>query len=313
MLAPVLGILFLLGTFFRTPFGELTRALGLSIVLVLERTSRVRRTYPTWRLVPGCLGVAQRKRPFPPARNPWRYQPRGGDPDFNMMYALIAMAFVGSTCGGNIKLPIIPTSMGALGGAALFATGCLANSARGDLCRSMGMRVVALVEELWEIQADLRIIPKVAVVSSQILDKLLIFDRKHKVKDKLLTLVNKGYDQVVTARQQGMGIDDDGGDDRRGPRQRREGSEDLRRRRGDDDAGKRVTEDDRRERRRENDGYDDRHGQRREVSGRRDGHDDGRLDRGRDDQDYDTRRLYSRQEGDDKTDTPKKRGFFGRK
>jgi hypothetical protein len=42
-------------------------------------------------------------------------------------------------------------------------------------------------------------IPKAAVVSSQVLDKLVIFDRTHKVKDRFLSLVSKGYEQVMTS------------------------------------------------------------------------------------------------------------------
>ncbi|KAL3941228.1 MAG: hypothetical protein SGBAC_004374 [Bacillariaceae sp.] len=42
------AVIFFVGSFFRTPFGELVRALGLSLILVLQRTSNVRKKYPTW-------------------------------------------------------------------------------------------------------------------------------------------------------------------------------------------------------------------------------------------------------------------------
>lgn len=111
-----------------------------------------------------------------------------------MMFVLASMAFVGSMVGGN--LPVIPTWMGALAGAASFAFACTWQSPRGDLARSCGMRVVSAVGELWEIQADLAIIPKATVVSSQIIDKAMILDRKHRVKDRFLSLANKGYEQA---------------------------------------------------------------------------------------------------------------------
>ena len=147
---PILGSVgatsFLVGTFFRTPFGELVRALGLSLILVLERTSKIRKMYPTWRYVAAFFGLSSRNlRPFPPARNPWRYTPRRpSDVNFSMLYSIIAMAFVGSFCGGN--MPFIPTWIGSIAGAALFALGCTLSSARGDLCRTMGMRVVAVLQ-----------------------------------------------------------------------------------------------------------------------------------------------------------------------
>ncbi|KAL3933445.1 MAG: hypothetical protein SGARI_003709 [Bacillariaceae sp.] len=111
-----------------------------------------------------------------------------------MMYVLVAMGFVGSMVGGN--LPVIPTWMGSLAGAATFALICTWQSPRGDLARSCGMRVVSAVLELWEIQADLGIIPKATVVSSQIIDKAMILDRKHRVKDRFLSVANRGYEQA---------------------------------------------------------------------------------------------------------------------
>lgn len=203
----------ILSTWFRTPLGELSRAVGLSLILVLQRTQRIRKEYPTWRYVAASVGMlrggprdARGKprgpRPFPPARNPWKYSPRSPrDPDFNMIYALVSMAIVGSTVGGNI--PFIPNWIGALVGAATFAFACTwQESHRGDLARTMGMRVVRGATELWEIQADLQIIPKATVVSSQMIDKVMILDRKHRVKDRFLSLANKGYAQATKVADQ---------------------------------------------------------------------------------------------------------------
>jgi hypothetical protein len=49
---------------------------------------------------------------------------------------------------------------GALGGAPLLVFGLTLRSARGDLCRIMGMRLVAVVEELFDISADLKVVQK---------------------------------------------------------------------------------------------------------------------------------------------------------
>ena len=207
------AIFLVASTWFRTPIGELSRAMGLSLILVLQRTQRIRREYPTWRYVAASVGILRGgprdargrprgPRPFPPARNPWRYTPRSPrDPDFNMMYALVSMAMVGSTVGGN--LPFIPNWIGAVVGASLFSFACTwQNSHRGDLARTMGMRVVRAVTELWEIQADLQIIPKATVVSSQVIDKAMILDRKHRVKDRFLSFANKGYAQASKVAEQ---------------------------------------------------------------------------------------------------------------
>ena len=70
----------------------------------------------------------------------------------------------------------------------------------------MGMRVVQLSTELWDIQGDLRLWPKLGMASSQLLDKLLILDRKHKIKDRLVTVVSKIYEQVQSSTSGGGGI-----------------------------------------------------------------------------------------------------------
>ncbi|CAJ1960487.1 unnamed protein product [Cylindrotheca closterium] len=164
--ANLMGVLgaaiFFVGSFFRTPFGELVRALGLSLILVLQRTSNVRKKYPTW-----------------------------------------------SFCGGSI--PIIPTWIGSLAGTGMCAFLCTLSSAKGDLCRTMGMRIVALLQELWHIQTELRIIPKAAVVTSQVIDKMMLFDRQHRIKDRFLSLATRAYEKITSE------IQDDGGSPRSSP------------------------------------------------------------------------------------------------
>jgi len=207
------AIFLILSTWFRTPMGELSRAVGLSLILVLQRTQRIRREYPTWRYVAASVGILRGgprdargrprgPRPFPAARNPWNYSPRSPrDPDFNMIFTIVSMALVGSTVGGS--LPFIPNWIGALMGAASFAFACTwKNSHRGDLARTMGMRVVRAVTELWEIQADLQIIPKATLVSSHVIDKAMVFDRKHQVKDRFLSFANKSYAQASKVAEQ---------------------------------------------------------------------------------------------------------------
>ncbi|KAL3925662.1 MAG: hypothetical protein SGILL_000265 [Bacillariaceae sp.] len=326
------ALIFWISTWFRTPLGELVRAMGLSILLVLQRSRRIRKTYPTWTYMPAALGLTRNRRglrPFPPARNPWKYVPRSPrDPDFNMMFVLVSMAFVGSMVGGS--LPVIPTWMGALAGAGTFAFVCTWQSPRGDLARSCGMRVVSAVGELWEIQSDLQIIPKATVVSSQVIDKAMILDRKHRVKDRFLSMANTGYEQAsklatqIHDQQRGGngGNNDDNRDERPRDRQddrRRDGP-----RRGRDDynnsnSGPRDRRGGRREggddgggaygRRNPGDGSPPppRRGRGNEYDGRNRGDYDGR--RGADKNSDDSRLQGDRSE----TEPPsKKRGFWRR-
>ena len=94
---------------------------------------------------------------------------------------------------------------------------------QGDLARTMGMRVVALVEEFLGINSELKILQKGGVVSGKILDKIFILDRKHRIKDRLIAAASFAYRQVsnqVNRVQSEMQQKDDGIE--RGPPRRRE-------------------------------------------------------------------------------------------
>ena len=255
----------------RNPYGELMRAMGLAFILVLKRTRAIRKDYPTWPYVPSFFHLKPRMTPpFPPSSNPWRYTPRRpSDVDFQMFPSVVAMGLVGSAVGGSI--PLLPTWMGSLAGAATFALSTTLPNARGDLCRIMGMRVVATTLELWDIQADLEIIPKMGVVGGKIMDKILILDRKHRIKDRLVTVLSWGYDQAMKQADAARGGRDSGDGDRR----RRPGDDDRRRRDRDDKDGDR----------------------RRDRPPLRDGRDEGRRGRFDDNDDRDRRRPRDEQDG----------------
>ena len=52
----------------RNPYGELVRAMGLAIILVLQRTTAIRKQYPTWSYVPSFFHLKPRMSPpFPPS------------------------------------------------------------------------------------------------------------------------------------------------------------------------------------------------------------------------------------------------------
>jgi hypothetical protein len=186
----IIAMIFWILTYLRNPYGELVKALGLTVISVAQRTIPIRSRYPTWPHVRASVGLGPR-RPFP------RNQDFQKSREISYLYTLIAMALVGSAAGGN--LPLIPTWMGALMGAAVLVTGCTLRSARGDLCRSMGMRLVAVVEELTDINSELRVIPKAGVVAGKILDKILILDRKHSIKDRIAQGLTFLFDQVANA------------------------------------------------------------------------------------------------------------------
>ena len=210
--ALTMAVLFLLGTFLNNSdnvFAELSKAMGLALIFAVQRYRRIQKQYPTWYHIKASLGMVER-RPFPPTENPWAYRPEDVRPDdddhdidmnyrsaaleFNMLYTIIAMAFCGSACGGNV--PLLPTWMGALAGAGTFVLACQARNARGDLARSMGMRVVSLGQEMVEMNRELGLLVKLGRVSARILDKLMVLDRKHNVRDRVVSAVSFLYDQI---------------------------------------------------------------------------------------------------------------------
>lgn len=196
------SLLFVTG-FLRNDYGELSRALGLAFVLTIQRTSSVRKDYPTLPHLKAMIRQSQRK-PFPPVEDgssPWKYEPiYRDDPDFKMTYALLAMALVGSFCGGNV--PILPAWIGGIVGAVAFSSLTTGANARGDLGRSMGMRIVGLVQLVLAINSELRILGKAATVGGLIFDKMMIMDRKHRIKDKIVAVCKWGYDKVSRTAEQ---------------------------------------------------------------------------------------------------------------
>lgn len=204
------GLLFFAG-FLRNDYGKLSRALGLAVLMTLQRTKSVRKEYPTMVHLKAMIRQGPRN-PFPPVEegsSPWRYEPvYEDDPEFKMTYALLAMALVGSFCGGNV--PLLPQWMGGIIGAVLFASFTSGSNARGDLGRTMGMRVVGLLQLVLKINTELRILGKAATVSGLIFDKIMIMDRKHRIKDKIVAICRWGYDKVSnTAAEMQADLNDD--------------------------------------------------------------------------------------------------------
>mmetsp|Transcript_48706 Transcript_48706/g.72308 ORF Transcript_48706/g.72308 Transcript_48706/m.72308 type:complete len:520 (-) Transcript_48706:123-1682(-) len=182
--------IFLLSSLTRGDYGECSRALGMALILALSRTSNIRRTYPTFVHIKAMLRMRERT-PFPPILmednddNPWAYKPiYEEDVEFQMLQSLIIMVLVGSVCGGN--LPLVPKWMGALGGAAFGAFVTTRRDAKGDLARTMGMKVVSLVEEIIVINSEISLFSKISTVGGKVFDKIMVLDRQHKIKEKVV-------------------------------------------------------------------------------------------------------------------------------
>lgn len=192
--------LFIVTSWFRSPYGELCRTSGFLLLQTIRESRQIRREYPTRPHLKALLGAGPR-RPFPPTDNPWSYRPSSpDDAAFSMISTLIAMAIVGSFCGGNI--PMVPAWIGGLVGAGFLGLLTTRPSARGDLARTTGMRVVATFQTVWDLQKDLGMPSKFWKVFGLLLDKLLILDRQHRLKDRLIAFLSFIYGQVSGLVQQ---------------------------------------------------------------------------------------------------------------
>lgn len=247
--ALMMGVFMWLISFFRNDYGEMSRSLGLALIYLLRRTKSVRRRYRTGPHVRSMCRI-QRRHPFPPVmrdedENPWKYEPeRREDPKFDMTKALLSMVLIGSFCGGNI--PLIPTWMGGAGGAAAFGVFGIGKNARGDLIRTMGMRIVALSGEALQINRDLRVAGKVSRVAGKVFDKMMILDRKHKIKDRIVSGATWAYDRVTsTAARVQQDMQEGNESDRRSDNRREMRAYDSDRTRRNDDRA--YDRDDRRD------------------------------------------------------------------
>jgi len=235
MMALVFGFIFWCMSILRNDYGEMSRSLGLGMIFLIKRTKAVRRRYRTGVHIRGMCRLGNRT-PFPPTmegeeENPWKYVPQArDDPDFEMIKALLCMVVIGSFCGGNV--PLIPTWMGSAGGAAAFAVFGIAKNARGDLIRTMGMRVVALVGEALRINSDLDVARKVGRVGGRVFDKMMILDRKHRIKDRITQGASWAYDRASNTASR---VKEDMQEGKEGDRGREEEDRDDRYRRERDD------------------------------------------------------------------------------
>ena len=196
-----MALTFFLFSWGRSCYGELVRALGLALILSIQQISNIRHSYPTKPYLLASMGFQPRTQFPPDTNNPWAYTPRfSTDPDFSMLYTLIAMTLLGSTIGGAV--PVLPPWLGATIGAAGSAWGTTWQSPPGDVMRCMGARLVALGKVVVETNSQLKLVSKTMIVAGNILDKVLILDRKHKIKEKIVNASTVLYEQVMKTVQQ---------------------------------------------------------------------------------------------------------------
>jgi hypothetical protein len=216
-----MATLFIITSRLRNPYGELIRTLGLLFIRIIQRSRYIRKKYPGVHYVLPALALTER-RPYPMSsspNNPWKINVNyddDDDDDFSMWYAILANLMMGGILlGGSHIIPFLPTSLASLLGASVLGYATTLPDSRGDLARVMGMRVVGILREAVALNSELHVLSKSGIVISNVLDKLLILDRQHRIKDKFLAIAHFVYDRVILRVQADMqqANDDDNDDD----------------------------------------------------------------------------------------------------
>jgi hypothetical protein len=138
-----LSIAFAAMTFRKGEVAELSKALGVFLILLVRQSTISSTCFAVAEQFKAALLLSNRK-PFPPAENPWSYiydpdQP--GSLEFKMMNCLLCIVFGGAFLGWSIarSIPLFPGWLGAL----LLASSCgylgTVRDPRGDLLRSVRM------------------------------------------------------------------------------------------------------------------------------------------------------------------------------
>eukprot|EP00903_Cladosiphon_okamuranus_P011102 g10478.t1 len=215
-------------------FGDLFRALGLASVLAVTRSQRLSAEYPFLPYARRAL-VMRPRRPFPPAENPWKYNRAdalseleeagvaddGNLPaEFSMAKSLLSVAFLGGFAGyivSQFPFVFLPTFMLALGGGGFLAYLATTRNARGDLTRLLGMRTVAFLGLVSEINADVALSTKARAVGGICFSKAMFWDSKYHIKDRVVVMLTNLYAAVAKlvgrVQREAGDVDDDDEED----------------------------------------------------------------------------------------------------
>jgi hypothetical protein len=138
-----------------------------------------------------CLLLAPR-RPFPPGPNPWRYS-RDDDyfdpsiPKFSMTNVLLCLLLSGGMFGWILAkpIPLFPTWLGAVGGAAILGYGSTLLDGVGDLLRFLGHTLLSILSFLINIADDVQLRGNTQVMIGNLLFFLRGVDKQYHIMQRL--------------------------------------------------------------------------------------------------------------------------------
>jgi len=223
--AAVVGVVFgALISFMSGNFGELLRALGVSLILTLQRSGTLKQQYPLLTQVKAV--VVRRRRRFPPnaPKSLWKYSPSPESPvQFSMSRAILAAGFLGSMLGymaaKAINMFILPPWLLALASCGMLVYSSTMEASQGDLVRCLSMKCVGLAGLVIDAAGETKVAPKSYAVAGQLGKKMNALDAKYKIKDKVFAVTGKVFSGMAGAAQRMQGAE--GPDE--GPKEGRRG------------------------------------------------------------------------------------------
>lgn len=161
------------------------------------------------------------RRPFPPGPNPWRYNQDESYfdpsiPKFSMTNVLICLLLGGGTLGWMIAkpIPLFPTWLGAMGGAACAGyCGTLLDGV-GDFLRFLGHTLLCIFSFLFSVADDVQLRVNTQIMIGNLLFFLRGIDNQYHIIQRLqmiLAVIVSKITKIVYSmrREQLDAVDDD--------------------------------------------------------------------------------------------------------
>jgi len=143
-----------------------------------------------------ALFTAAPRRPFPP--------PDVKDFPYSAVKSTALLFLLSATLGYQTfsHLPLLPPFLGAvLYG--VFVVGCTNSQSKvGDLARVAGMRVSEFVNTAVMLEKDVFIVRKATTVGGVVVGRVLIFDRRHRIRDGVGGLLDGLFKKVLGGEEE---------------------------------------------------------------------------------------------------------------
>ena len=100
------------------------------------------------------------------------------------------------------SVPIVPNAAGAMAAGVLSFSLMTSGTKAGDCARVAGQRLSELLNVATSLERDVFLVRKASTVSGVIVARLLVFDRKHRIRDGVGKLLDKVWRRLAGGEQE---------------------------------------------------------------------------------------------------------------